>query len=203
MKYNQPLTPAQQSLVEQHTTLIHWTIRKYIDSRENICGLGYDDLYQEGALGLCYAAATYRPGGAQFHSYAITVIRNHLLDHCRRVTAQLRNAPTCSLDLSFQEDRAPLVLESELTRDDTEAWVSTILMAQLLEHGKRHYKGVARLGIEAMELKIKGYSGADIARLYHTKSNHVGAWIARAVEKLRQDAAVADPNSARTFEKTA
>ncbi|MGO5116367.1 hypothetical protein ACTQ33_15390 [Candidatus Avoscillospira sp. LCP25S3_F1] len=43
MKYNQPLTPAQQSLVEQHTTLIHWTIRKYIDSRENICGLGYDD----------------------------------------------------------------------------------------------------------------------------------------------------------------
>ena len=111
--------------------------------------------------------------------------------------------PTCSLDLSFQEDRAPLVLESELTQDDTEAWVSTILMAQLLEHGKRHYKGVARLGIEAMELKIKGYSGADIARLYHTKSNHVGAWIARAVEKLRQDAAVADPNSARTFEKTA
>lgn len=71
MKYNQPLTPAQQSLVEQNTTLIHWTIRKYIDSRENICGLGYDDLYQEGALGLCYAAATYRPGVAQFHSYAI------------------------------------------------------------------------------------------------------------------------------------
>ena len=41
--------------------------------------------------------------------------------------------------------------------------------------------------IEAMELKIKGYSGVDIARLYHTKPTHVGAWISRASEKLRED----------------
>lgn len=49
-------------------------------------------------------------------------------------------------------------------------------------------KGVARLGIEALELKVKGYSGADIAQLYQTKPNHIGAWISRAAEKLRKDA---------------
>ena len=44
-----------------------------------------------------------------------------------------------------------------------------------------------RRGVEALALKTKGYTGADVARMYHTKPNHVGAWISRAVEKLRKD----------------
>ena len=60
-----------------------------------------------------------------------------------------------------------------------------------LEHGRRTYTGVAKLGVEALALKVKGYTGADIARMYHTKPNHVGAWISRAVEKLRNDEAAA------------
>lgn len=67
MKFNQALTPEQQNMVEQNTTLIHWTIRKYIDVNEAICGLGYEDLFQEGALALCYAATTYLSSGTQFH----------------------------------------------------------------------------------------------------------------------------------------
>ena len=62
-------------------------------------------------------------------------------------------------------------------------------MAALLVHYKREYSGVAQLGIEALELKIRGYSGADIARLYHTEPNHVGAWISRAKAKLKMDGA--------------
>ena len=203
MKFDHPLTREQQHLVEQNISLIHWTIWKYIDVKEEICGLAYDDLYQEGALALCYAAATYLPGGAQFKTYAITVIHNHLLDHCRRIAAQLKNVPTCSLDTPPCEDRPPPVREAEVAQDDSEQWVSAIYVAQLLEHGKRHYSGVAKLGVESLELKIKGYSGADIARLYHTKPNHVGAWIARAAEKFRQDAISADLLSQMGFEKGA
>lgn len=203
MKFKQPLTSEQQELVEQHTSLIRWTIWKFIDVKEEICGMGYDDLYQEGALALCYAAATYLPGSAQFSSYAVTVIRNHLLDHCRRITAQRRNVPTCPLDAPADVDRPPPVREVGLIQDDTEQWISALYVAQMLEHGKRRYNGVAKLGIEALELKIKGYSGADIARLYHTKPNHVGAWISRAAEKLRQDGISADLLSTDLFEKGA
>ena len=56
----------------------------------------------------------------------------------------------------------------------------------MLEYGKRTYNGVARLGVEALELKIAGYSGTDIAELYGVKPNHVGAWIARAAQKLKK-----------------
>ena len=179
------LTAEQQLLVENSLEFVHWTIANLIPKSN--CRMEYDDLFQEGCVALCHAAASYH-GGTSFKTYAITVIRNHLLDHCRRIAAHLKNVPTCSLDTPPCEDRPPPVREAEVAQDDSEQWVSAIYVAQLLEHGKRHYSGVAKLGVEALELKIKGYSGADIARLYHTKPNHVGAWIARAAEKFRQDA---------------
>lgn len=42
----------------------------------------------------------------------------------------------------------------------------------------------------ALELKIKGLSGADIARMYHTMPNNVGAWISQATQKIRGDIAM-------------
>lgn len=68
--------------------------------------------------------------------------------------------------------------------DKTDSLIDRIDTAALLARCKKEYSGVAQLGIEALELKIKGCSGADIARLYHTEPNHVGAWISRAKAKL-------------------
>lgn len=185
MKWKQPLTEEQQMLVEENLHLVRWTVREYIHVREEIEGLGFEDLCQEGAIALCHAAATYRSGPVQFKTYAVTVVRNHLLDHCRRVAARQRNMPTLSLEAPLDEDKPPSQIP--LATDVAEECVSQMYVARILEHGKCTYSGVAKLGIEAMELKIKGYSGADIAKLYHTKPNHVGAWISRAAEKLRSD----------------
>ena len=52
---------------------------------------------------------------------------------------------------------------------------------------KRRYRGVAKLGIDALVLKTKGFDCKDIAVLYHTNPNNVGAWISRAAKKLRSD----------------
>lgn len=49
------------------------------------------------------------------------------------------------------------------------------------------YRGVAKLGVDALILKTKGFDCKDIAVLYHTSSNNVGAWISRAAKKLRSD----------------
>lgn len=185
MKWKQPLTEEQRTLAEQNLHLVRWTVQKYINIREEVEGLGLEDLCQEGAVALCHAAATYQAGPVQFKTYAVPVIRNHLVDHCRRVMARQKNMPTLSLDTPLDEDKPPSQLP--LASDITEEWASELYVSRVLEHGKRTYSGVAKLGFEALELKIKGYSGADIARLYHTKPNHVGAWISRAAEKLRSD----------------
>lgn len=168
----------QDKLVESHLNCVHWTIRRFVSSNENICGLEYDDLYQEGCIALWRATETYdETQGVQFHSYAIPVIRNHLLDYCRHIRS--RTVPTASLDK----------LDEEASERHTPAWDGSgdLFVEQVLAYGKRTYSGVARLGVEALELKIAGYSGADIAELYGVPANHVGAWISRAAKKLKKD----------------
>lgn len=179
----------QRRLVEENLSLVGQTIARYIRYNEDICGMGADDLYQEGCWALCRAAVTYDQAGrgTPFSAYARPVIRNHLLDHCRRVFRQRERLPTVALDAPVSEDIPPPEAWLWDAGGQEEVWDAQILVDQLLEHGRRTCTGVARLGVEALALKVKGYTGADIARMYHTKPNHVGAWISRAAEKLRRD----------------
>ena len=73
--------------------------------------------------------------------------------------------------------------------DSFTARISQIETLDLLESRKAAYQGVARLGIEALVLKIRGYSITDIAGLYGVPPSHVGAWISRSAQKLRGDPA--------------
>lgn len=166
----------RDQLIEEHLNCVHWVIHSSIRVSPGVCGLEYDDLYQEGCIALWRAAETFDDKrGTQFHSYAISVIHNHLLDYCRKI--QSRTVPVVSLE------------DAEAERRTVPAWDhdSSLFVAQVLEYGKRTYSGVARLGVEALELKIAGYSGTDIAKLYNTQPNQVGAWISRAAAKLKKD----------------
>lgn len=188
MKEGTILTLEQQFLAEQNLDLVRWTIRRHIEVNEAVCGMGWDDLYQEGCEALCHAAASYDGRkGVQFATYAGMVIRNHLLDHCRVLQSKGRSAQVISLDDCGEDGLSRGQLAAY---DDTDRQMDRLCMAQFLEHGRRNYSGTARLGIEAMELKVMGYSGSDIARLYGVKPNLVGAWISRAAEKLRHDNAL-------------
>ena len=166
----------RDQLIADHLNCVRWVIHSFIHVNENVCGLEYDDLYQEGCIALWRAAETFdEQQGAQFHSYAISVIHNHLLDYCRKV--QSRTAAVVPLE------------DVETVRSIAPAWDgdSSLFVEQVLEYGKRTYSGVAKLGVEALEWKVKGLSGADIAQLYGAKPNQVGAWISRATQKIRKD----------------
>lgn len=166
----------RDQLMEEHLNCVHWVIHSFIHVNEGVCGLEYDDLYQEGCIALWRAAETFdEQKGAQFHSYAISVIYNHLLDYCRKI--QSRTAIVVPLE------------DAETAQNMVRSWDSDsiLFVEQVLEYGKRTYSGVAKLGVEALELKIAGYSGTDIAKLYGVQPNHVGAWISRAAQKLKKD----------------
>lgn len=168
----------RDQLIEEHLNCVHWAICCFIHVNPGVCGLEYDDLYQEGCIALWRAAENFdEQRGTQFHSYAISVIRNYLLDYCRKI--QSRTAPVVSL-----ED-----WDAEASRKGAAEWDgdSGLFVEQVLEYGKQTYTGVAKLGVEALELKIAGYSGTDIAQLYGVRPNHVGAWISRAAQKLKKD----------------
>ncbi len=187
MKFDFTLTSEQQALVEDNLSVIGKTINLFICPDEDVEGLGLDDLYQEGAMALCKAAATYDGTSAQFSTYATTVIRNHLYNCCKKANTRQRKLPSVSLDIDHtDEDQPPPFLEPSVP-DGIDNLLERMDTAELLADCKRRYSGVARLGVEALELQIKGMSGASIARLYNAKPNQVGAWVSRAKAKLRKD----------------
>ncbi len=118
---------------------------------------------------------------------AKTVIRNHLLNCCKSINTRQRNLPAVSLDVDYTADDGPPPFAEPYTPDGVDELLGRMDTADLLADCKRRYTGVARLGVEAMEWKVKGLSGADIARLYGAKPNQVGAWISRAAQKIRKD----------------
>ena len=183
-KKNIRLTREQQELVAAHLSIVQWVIRKSICINENAYGYGYDDLFQEGCIWLCHAAMTYDVALAQFSTYAQTVVRNGLFSYCRQLCLH-QNRFTYLLEDEHGElsaDGNPVTAS-----DDFAQQLSLIETIDLLESCARHYSGVARLGIKALELKIKGMSVTEIARLYNVPVSHVGAWITRSPEKLRKD----------------
>lgn len=187
MRNDFTLTPEQQALVEGNLPVIDKVIRLFIRPDETVCGLSWDDLFQEGAIALCKAASTYDGRSARFDTYATAVIRNHLLNHCKAVNTGQKKLPTVSLDADSPEDGRPPPFPEPSISDGTDRLIEDWATAELLSDCKRRYSGVAKLGVEALELKIAGYSGTDIARLYGVRPNHVGAWISRATQKIRRD----------------
>ena len=176
------LNDLQRRRVEDHLALVEQVLRRSISVNESIDGMGHDDLYQEGCIALCRAAVSYREEMGAFPAYARTVIRNYLLDRCREIQSARKNLPLLSLD-AFAEMGAP----EPVSPFHTEDLISDVSSSTLLSHFRNRYHGTARIGIEAMELRVRGYSCADIAKLYQKKPNYIGACISRAAEKLRRE----------------
>lgn len=185
MKKDIRLALAQRVLVEKHLSVVRWVIFHHITVNETIYGFSYEDLFQEGCVWLCRAAAVYDPTQTEFSTFAQTVVRNGLLDYCRRMCQKQKRQSALEVG-----GRGELMADGQRLaepQDDFDARVSYLEVTSLLEQTKKQYRGVARLGIEALELKIRGLSISDIAGLYGVKPSHVGAWISRAAEKLREN----------------
>ena len=176
------LNDLQRRRVEEHLALVEQVLRRSIKTNETVDGMGHDDLYQEGCIALCRAAVSYREEMGAFPAYARTVIRNYLLDRCREIQSARKNLPLLSLD-AFAEMGAP----EPVSPFHMEDLISDVSSDALLSHFRNRYHGTARLGIEALELRVRGYSCADIAKLYQKKPNYIGACISRAAEKLRRE----------------
>ena len=187
-----PLNEDQRRLIEGcvkdgQLLIVHRAIREHIVVNETIFGFGYDDLYQEGCLWLCKAAATFQADkGAKFESYAFKVIVNWLRTYCRLMCSKQKRQ--CTLPLFKEDEDDTLSLDQfPIKENRTEELISEIDMLGLLQSMKETYTGTVKLGIEAIEWKVKGFTGKEIADLYGVKPNLVGAWISRAAKRLKEN----------------
>lgn len=184
MKHTIPLTKEQQKMVAANLSVVRWIIGEYFHVNETIYGFGYDDLYQEGCICLCHAAVSYNPALSKFPTYAKKVVQNGLTSYCRKQCSNERRFIRLSIEEHGELTAGGVTLHRT---GDFESQISMLETVQLLESRARDYRGVARLGIKALALKIMGMSITEIAELYHVPPSHVGAWITRSKQKLRKD----------------
>lgn len=184
-----PLNEKQRQLIEDCVTdgrlmVVHRAIREHIVVNETIFGFSYDDLYQEGCLWLCKAAATFQEDqGVKFETYAFKVIVNGLRTYCRLMCNKQKRQ--CTLPLHSDEDGQPALDQFPVAEDRTDELIDEIDALRLLHAMKNQYTGTVKLGIEAIEWKVKGFTGKEIADMYGVKPNLVGAWISRAASRLK------------------
>lgn len=130
-------------------------------------------------------AHTYVPdGGASFPTYAQKVVENGLRTYCRLQRSKERRCFPVSEIFDTEADSRRAMASGIRSFQEQLAEVDAL---SLLESTKRQYDGVARLGIEAMQLKFIGLSNTDIAAHYGIKANYLGAAVHRAAERLKSN----------------
>jgi len=170
------LTIEQKMLVEGHMNLVPYIIKKYIICNKD-ADMGYEELIQEGNLALCKAAAHYNKT-SKFNTFAEIIVRNELINYCKKVSKRVR---TVNIDESINI--------GELVTADNDYSEKLIgeECIKVIHKTKKKYSGVILKGLNAIELRMKGLTGADIAAMYGVKPNLVSAWISKAKKELLND----------------
>ena len=155
---------------------------------DNLYGFEYDDLFQEGCIWLCKAACSFDESrDIKFATYAEKVVTNGLRTYCRIMCGKQKHS--ILLPAQSEPDENGYSFEQIPAEDMLDKLFEEQDVFTLLQKCKQQYTGTARLGIEAIEWKVKGLSGAEIAKMYNVKPNLVGAWISRAAMRLKQNQA--------------
>lgn len=178
------MTDEERALLEAHLDIVHWVIEDNIVVQPHIMGLEYYDLAQEGCLLLIKAIRSFDKTRGPFRTFARITVRNGLFTYCRIAGENHRRQIFHKPDGEPDGDDDAGFMDTFTSRDDTAREVEAEEIITMLESFLPEYDGVARKGIEAIILKIKGYNGADIGRMYGVNPYNVGAWISRAKQKL-------------------
>lgn len=165
------MTDYQDALVLENLDLVNWVIRTRI-SIPNRPLLTYDDFYAIGCEAICRAALKYQPDMGAFAPFACRYIYNAIVDHCRAMNYRLER----SVEIS-EDENASLLDMLTCTSVDFDETVTDATAMSALAACKDKYNGVARKGVEAIEMKLKGYEATEIAKHYDTSVNNVNACV--------------------------
>ena len=169
------LTEEQRVKVEANMGLVGKVIGDCVHTLDKGCIYDYDDLFQIGCIGLCKAAQTDQAGhkGA-FSTYTYCLIRNEIYTQLEYATRRGREQAT-----------DPKELSCTALDEDLETRESCRELMGLLERAEATATGTTAKGIQAIRMRIDGYSSKEIGEMLGAPANHVTAWISKARSHIR------------------
>ena len=176
------MTEYQRELVVSNLDIVERTIRTRIKVNGQALQT-YEDFYQIGCEALCRAAMDYKMEIGSFAPFGSRYVYNALIDHCRKQNT----LGSRKHDYVPESDCDNYALDYFGQEEDFDDGIYLRDFSEAFNVCKNQYSGIARLGIEAIELKSLGYTTREIAKQYGTTVNNVNAWISRARSKLKSN----------------
>ena len=176
----------EKRLIEENMNKLEVTI-KALAGKFNIGHDEFEDYRQTAYLTLCNKSFKYN-GSTQFVTFANTVIVNAMIDKYR--SDRHKNIETVSLDDTYTEsDVEPTLMDYLASETNTEnevlARITNDMLQKYINNAKDKCSAKTTVqGFEALELKLQGYSSAEIASMFNVPSNAIRSWMSRAKKLL-------------------
>lgn len=180
------MSEKDKRLIEENLDKLEVTI-KSLAKKFNVSACDFDDYRQTAYLTLCGRAYKY-DGRTKFITFANTVITNAMIDKYRREKS--RNVEMISLnDARFECEDETNLLDFLASENDTEnevlAKVTNDMVKKYIRNAKDKCTATTTVrGFEALELKLEGYSGEEIASMFNVPSNSLRSWMSKAKKLL-------------------
>ena len=185
------MTDAERKLIEENMSVVQYFV-KGLMKKYQIPYDKYDDYCQEGYEILCKKVNRYNQT-TKFQTFAKTVLHHAFVDRYRKECAHYINV--ISLEQSVADDDegqeascaefvgADIDIEREVLTEMTQK----LIRDYISEAKEKYHADTTVKGFEALELKMQGYSGSEIAQMFQIPSNSLRAWMSRARAILLKD----------------
>lgn len=182
------LSEEEKLFIEKNMKTIEIGTKKFMN-KYNIQMNEYEEYFQRACLAVCNKMHKYDRNMA-FSTFVGAVLENALIDIHRKESRNIVGAVSIEECYMVEDGELELSLGNFLTAtDDTEndalSRIVDLEVKKCIKYAKEKCtSNVVIRGFEALELKIAGYTGTEIARIYNVPSNSVRAWISRAKKVL-------------------
>lgn len=181
----------EKRLIEENIHDIENCVRRFMKAY-NIPFSEYDDYYQIACLTVCDKVDKYN-GTTKFSTFVNVIVKNAFIDMYRKNKA--KNIDVLYMDGCYTEDdngNNVCLADFLATENQTENVVlnyitNEMIMEYLSMARKKCSAETTARGFNALELKMEGYSGAEIAELFGVPANSVRSWMSRAKKALLSD----------------
>ena len=170
-----PSTVQEEELIKANVQLVRSCIRPYF-----LQGGDYDDLYQEGMLGLLSAVRSYDPSrNDSFQAYAALCIKRRVIDAVRRDRTRQAH---------MELEEAPVELLLGLyPAGHTADPEASILASETAKEIKRTLSGMlSPFEVSVLDRYLEGYTASEIAEQLRRNRKSVDNAIRRVRQKLAE-----------------
>ena len=176
---------AERVLFGKYRNLIMKIAPKYLPSIQNRGG-DFDDLVQEGYIGLYSAIKNYQiNNNTLFYTFAHVCIERQMATYCKRLSTNKNEVLnySYSLDITLDEVRDPLVESIASTeKDPLESIVISDCIQRIIEFKNHLSDDVACV----FELRMNGFTYQEIATLLDFSKSKVDSIMCRIRTKIRK-----------------